>query len=95
MIGLVQGLREANTRGERLGLSEDERAFYDVLEANDSAVQVVGRRRGIAREFVDTNRRDITTDWTTPKSVCAHLRVLVRRIPRKHSPPRQTRRRSS
>ena len=42
LIGLAKEIREANARGEQLGLTEDELAFYDALETNDSAVQVLG-----------------------------------------------------
>ena len=44
-------MREANARGEHLGLTEDEVAFYDALEVNDSAVKVLGDAtlRGLAR----------------------------------------------
>ena len=44
LIGLAREMREANARGERLGLSDDELAFYDALGVNDSAVQVPRRR---------------------------------------------------
>ena len=44
-------------------------------------------RRGIAHELVDTGRRDVTIDWTRWKSVRAKLRVMVRRILRKHGYP--------
>ncbi len=42
LIELAKEMREANKRGEKLNLSEDELAFYDALEVNDSAVQVLG-----------------------------------------------------
>ena len=89
LIGLAKDMREANARGERLGLSEDELAFYDALETNDSAVQVLGddTLRDIARELVDTVRSNVTIDWTLRENVRAHLRVLVRRILRKHGYP--------
>ena len=82
-------MREANARGERLGLSEDELAFYDALETNDSAVQVLGDEtlRGIAQELVQTVRNNVTIDWTVRENVRAQLRVLVRRILRKHGYP--------
>ena len=82
-------MREANERGERLGLSEDELAFYDALETNDSAVQVLGDEtlRDIARELVNTVRNNVTIDWTLRENVRAHLRVLVRRILRRHGYP--------
>ena len=56
---LAKDMRAAGARGERLGLSEDEIAFYDALETNDSAVQVLGDEtlRAIARELVATVRK--------------------------------------
>ena len=89
LIQLAKEMREAGARGESLGLSEDELAFYDALETNDSAVQVLGDNtlRDIARELVDTVRSNVTIDWTLRENVRAHLRVLVRRILRKHGYP--------
>ena len=62
---------------------------YDALGANDSAVQVLGDEtlRDIARELVETVRGNVTIDWTLRENVRAQLRVLVRRILRKHSYP--------
>ena len=89
LIGLAKEMREANARGERLGLSEDELAFYDALETNDSAVQVLGDEtlRDIARELVETVRGNVTIDWTLRENVRANLRRLVRRILRRHGYP--------
>ena len=89
LIQLARDLREANARGEALGLTEDELAFYDALEANDSAVQVLGDAtlRGIARELVETVRNNVRIDWTLRENVRAHLRRLVKRILRKHGYP--------
>ena len=89
LIQLARELREANARGETLGLSEDELAFYDALETNDSAVRVLGDEtlRDIARELVETVRGNVTIDWTLRENVRANLRRLVRRILRKHGYP--------
>jgi len=89
LIRLAKEMREANARGEQLGLSEDELAFYDALETNDSAVKVLGDEtlRGIARELVTTVRNNVTIDWTVRENVRAQLRVLVKRILRKHGYP--------
>ena len=89
LIQLARDLREANARGEQLGLSEDEVAFYDALETNDSAVRVLGDQtlRGIARELVETVRSNVTIDWTLRENVRANLRVLVKRILRKYGYP--------
>ena len=89
LIRLARDMREANARGEKLGLTEDELAFYDALETNDSAVQVLGDEtlRAIAQELVQTVRNNVAIDWTLRENVRAHLRVLVRRILRKHGYP--------
>jgi len=89
LIALAKEMREADRRGEELGLSEEELAFYDALETNDSAVKVLGDEtlRGIARELVETVRRNVTIDWTLRENVRAQLRVLVKRILRKYGYP--------
>ncbi len=89
LIQLAREMREAGARGEKLGLSEDELAFYDALETNDSAVKVLGDEtlRGIARELVDKVRKNVTIDWTLRENVRARLRVMVKRILRKHGYP--------
>ena len=89
LIQLAKDMRAAGARGERLGLSEDELAFYDALETNDSAVKVLGddTLRAIARELVETVRKNVTIDWTIRENVRAQLRVLVKRILRKHGYP--------
>ena len=89
LIALAHEMRVANERGEELGLSEDELAFYDALETNDSAVEGLGDEtlRMIARELVETVRKNVTIDWTIRENVRAHLRVLVKRILRKYGYP--------
>jgi type I restriction enzyme R subunit len=89
LIGLAKQMREADRRGEALRLTEDELAFYDALETNDSAVKVLGEPtlRDIARELVASVRANVTIDWTVRENVRAQLRVLVKRILRKHGYP--------
>jgi type I restriction enzyme R subunit len=89
LIGLAKEMREAGRRGEALGLSDDEVAFYDALETSDSAVQVLGDEtlKTIARELVATVRKNVTIDWTIRENVRAQLRVLVKRILRKYGYP--------
>ena len=89
LIALAKDMRDANERGESLGLGEDEVAFYDALETNDSAVKVLGDEtlRTIARELVETVRNNVTIDWTLRENVRAQLRVLVKRVLRKYGYP--------
>ena len=89
LIEMAREIRQASERGDRLGLNDDELAFYDALETNDSAVQVLGddTLRGIARELVETVRNNVTIDWTLRESARANLRRLVRRLLTRHGYP--------
>jgi type I restriction enzyme R subunit len=89
LIEIAREMREADRRGEWLGLSEEELAFYDALETNDSAVKVLGDETlcNIARELVKAVRSNVTIDWALRESARAQLRVLVKRILRKHRYP--------
>ena len=89
LIGLAKEMRAADARGEALGLTSDEVAFYDALETNDSAVKVLGddTLRGIARELVATVRGNVKIDWTLRESARAKIKVMVKRILKKHGYP--------
>jgi len=89
LIELAKEMREADRRGEQLGLSEDEIAFYDALGANDSAVQVLGddTLRAIAQELLKAVRSNIKIDWTVRENVRAQMRVIIKRILRRHGYP--------
>jgi type I restriction enzyme R subunit len=89
LIALAKDLREANQRGEKLGLTDDEVAFYDALEANDSAVAVLGDEtlRQIAQELVKAVKNYITIDWDVRENVRAKMRVTIKRILRKNGYP--------
>jgi len=89
LIKLAKDMRQAANRGEKLGLTEDEVAFYDALEVNDSAVKVLGdeQLRFIARELLKTIRENIMIDWTAKESVRAKLRIMVKRVLRKYGYP--------
>ena len=89
LIGIARDMRVAADRGVALGLTEDELAFYDVLETNDVAVDGLGDAtlRRIARESVETVSENVSIDWTLCESVGAPLRVLVKRILRRHGYP--------
>ncbi|MDE2850548.1 MAG: type I restriction endonuclease subunit R [Acidobacteriota bacterium] len=89
LIQLARDMREANSRGEALRLTEEELAFYDALETNDSAVRVLGDEtlRDIARELVETVRKNVRIDWTLRENVRANLRRLVKRVLREHGYP--------
>lgn len=89
LVELARKMREANKRGDKLGLKEDELAFYDALEVNDSAVKVLGDEKlnFIAVELVKTIRNDIKIDWALKDSIQAEMRVKIKKILRKYGYP--------
>ena len=89
MIRLAKDIKEADRRGDDLGLDFREYAFYSALEVNDTSVAVLGDEilRHIARELVDTVKRNTTIDWTVRENVQAKMRIAVKKILRKHGYP--------
>lgn len=89
MIRLAKEIKEADRKGVDLGLDFREFAFYSALEVNDSAVAVLGDEvlRHIARELVDTVRKNSSIDWTVRENVQAKMRIAVKKILRKHGYP--------
>jgi type I restriction enzyme R subunit len=89
LINMAQEMREADKRGEKLNLRVDELAFYDALADNPTAGAVLGDEvlKKIAHELVDSVRNNTSIDWQLKGSVQAKLRVLVKRILRKHKYP--------
>ncbi len=89
LIELAKQMREAYRRGEKMGLNDDELAFYDALGVNDSAVEVMGdeQLKVIARELVESVRKNISIDWSVRENARARMRVLVKRILRRYGYP--------
>jgi type I restriction enzyme R subunit len=89
LINIAKQIKEADKEGERLGLNTDEVAFYNALEINDSAVQVLGddQLKQIAREIAEKVRANATIDWTIRESARARLMVIVRRTLNKYGYP--------
>ena len=89
LIQLAKDLRDAGRRGEDLDLTQEEAAFYDALADNESAVEVMGDEKlaFIARELVREVRKNVTIDWTVRQSARARIRIVVKRILRRHGYP--------
>ena len=81
LIDIAKEIKEADKEGEQLGLTNDEVAFYNALEVNDSAVLILGdeQLKQIAREITEKVRANATIDWTIRESARAKLMVLVKR----------------
>ncbi|HNA22169.1 MAG TPA: DUF3387 domain-containing protein, partial [Agitococcus sp.] len=89
LIDMAKKFQVAASRGESLGLNEDELAFYDALIHNEASVRELGDDilKQIAYELTDNLRKSLTVDWEKRDSVRAKLRLLVKRILRKYKYP--------
>ncbi|MCX4156302.1 MULTISPECIES: type I restriction endonuclease subunit R [Paraburkholderia] len=89
LIDMAKKFHAAATRGEELGLTEDEIRFYDALANNESAVRELTDEtlKKIAHELTENLRQNITVDWSERESVRARLRLMVKRILRKYKYP--------
>jgi hypothetical protein len=81
-ISLAKNLDAASIRGEELGLTDDEVAFYDALASNDSAAQAMGndKLKVIAAELITQVKKSVSIDWTLRESARARIKVIVKRI---------------
>jgi type I restriction enzyme R subunit len=89
LISLAKEMESATKRGENLGLTDDEIAFYDALAANESAVKALGddKLKVIATELITQIRKSVTIDWTLREGARAKIRVMVKRILNKYGYP--------
>ena len=89
LIKLAKEMDAAGKRGENLGLTDDEIAFYDALAANESAVQAMGddKLKLIAAELITQVRKSVTIDWTLRESARAKIKVMVKRILNRYGYP--------
>jgi type I restriction enzyme R subunit len=89
LVQMAKDFRAAASRGEQLGLTEDEVRFYDALAHNESAVRELSDEtlKKIAHELTENLRKNLTVDWSQRDSVQAKLRLMVKRILRKYKYP--------
>ena len=82
LVELAKAMRDAHSRGEALGLRDDEGAFYDAIVQNDAAVLELGDDvlKEIARKLVKTVQESATIDWNLKDSVRAAMRAKIERL---------------
>ena len=89
LIEMAKQMRDAPKRGDKLGLTEDELAFYDALIDHGDVKEVMGDTvlAAIAHDLVEAIRNSVTIDWTQKEAVRADMRRKVKRLLRKHGYP--------
>lgn len=82
MVEMAQQLKLEYDRGAKLGLRDDELAFYDAVCQNDSAVMELGDEtlKLIAQELVAAVRQNTSVDWNKKEQVRALLRSRIKRL---------------
>lgn len=89
MLKLAEQIAAARQEGERLGLTEDELAFYDALTKPQAIKDFYGNDELIAitKELADTLRRNKSVDWQKKESARAKMRMLIKKLLKKHKYP--------
>ncbi|MBK9200602.1 type I restriction enzyme endonuclease domain-containing protein [Candidatus Skiveiella danica] len=82
LIEMAKKFQEAAERGDALGLTHDEMAFYDALAMYEAAVRELGdlTLKKIAVELTQSLRKSVTVDWSKRETVRAKLRVMVKTL---------------
>ena len=89
LLELAEEISQQALRGEALGLSDDEIAFYDAITQNGSAVLELGDEvlRELTHRLVETVKSKAKLDWTRREAVRAEMRAAVKRLLRQYRYP--------
>ena len=91
LVAMAQDIAQDGNRGRQFDpeLDDKELAFFDVVNENPSAVDVMGEDvlAQIARDLVATIQRSITTDWLVREAVRAKMRTTIKRLLAKYKYP--------
>lgn len=89
LIAMAKSFNEAARRGDDLGLTAQELAFYDALETNEASVRLLGDAtlKEIARQLTDFLRKNLSVDWSVRENVRAKMRAQIKLILKRHKYP--------
>ncbi|MGN1398874.1 MAG: type I restriction endonuclease subunit R [Erysipelotrichaceae bacterium] len=89
MLKLAKQISDAQKEGKKLGLTADELAFYDALTKPQAIKDFYENEEliSITKELADTLRRNKTVDWQKRESARAKMRMLIKKLLRKHKYP--------
>ena len=89
MLKLAKQIAAARKEGDQLGLTADELAFYDALTKPQAIKDFYENDELIAitKELADTLRRNKTIDWQKRESARAKMRMLIKKLLKKHKYP--------
>ena len=89
LLKMAQKMKEDAEQGNELGLSDEEKAFYDALSTPEGVRQAYSDEEFVAltRELTDALHRNKTIDWNKKESARASMRVMIKRLLKKYKYP--------
>ena len=89
LVKFKHELLEAIDKGHEIGLSYEEKAFYDVLTADPEVINAMGDDIliKIARELTKTVRENMTHAWYEKAQAQAKMRSVIKRLLKKYDYP--------
>lgn len=89
LLKMAKGIKEQEEEGNKLGLSKEEKAFYDALSKPELARKAYTDEQFIelTRELTECLRRNRTIDWNHKESARAKMRVMIKRLLKKYKYP--------
>lgn len=80
LIALAREIKEADKKGEELGLTTEELAFYDAISKGKKFIKSDKELRATVREVLKAIKNDLTIDWTNNEIIRSRIRASVRRV---------------
>ncbi len=89
LLRMAEQMKKADQQADTLGLTPDEKAFYDALSTPEGVRQAYTDDEFVAltRELTDVLQRNRTIDWNHKESARAKMRVMVKRLLKKYKYP--------
>lgn len=78
LIELAKEIKSAEKAGSKIGLSEEEMAFYDIVSSTKKSDLKNGELKDLVKELVKIIKRDLSIDWTNNETIKARIRANVR-----------------
>ena len=89
LLKMAQQMKHAEEEGNDLGLTAEEKAFYDALSTPEGVRQAYSDEEFVAltKELTDVLHKNRTIDWNRKESARAKMRVMVKRLLKKYKYP--------
>ena len=89
LLKMAQQMKHAEDEGNDLGLTAEEKAFYDALSTPEGVRQAYSDDEFVAltKELTDVLHKNRTIDWNRKESARAKMRVMVKRLLKKYKYP--------